>query len=71
MVKNIKNKKIDNQEKNIQSFHNKDKNNNNNSKILYASPNTTGRNIISQPINVNRNSTLFSKKNNKSKKKIK
>ena len=71
LVKNIKIKKIDNQEKNIQSFHNKDKNNNNNSKILYASPNTTGRNIISQPINVNRNSTLFSKKNNKSKKKIK
>ena len=69
LVKNVKNKRIDIQEKNNPSFQKKEKDNN--SKILYVSPNTTGRNIISQHINVNRNSTLFSKKNNKSKKKIK
>ena len=67
-----KKKKIgkENEEKNNDSFENKEKDNNN-SKKVYISTNTTGRIIHVHPINVNRNSNLFSKKNNKSKQTIK
>ena len=69
LEKNIKDQKnlITNEDKIIPSIQNKEENN---SKMVFISPNTTGRNIISQPINVNRNSNLFSKKID-SKKKIK
>ena len=55
------------------SFRNKEKNDKieNNFKNGFISPNTTGRNIAIQPINVNRNSNLLSKKITKSNKKIK
>jgi hypothetical protein len=55
------------------SFRNKEKNDKkeNNFKNGFISPNTTGRNIVMQPINVNRNSNLLSKKITKSQKKIK
>ena len=65
-IKDQKNLNI-NEDKIIPSIQNKEENN---SKMVFISPNTTGRNIISQPINVNRNSNLFSKKID-SKKKIK
>ena len=42
-----------------------------NSKTLYPSPKTTGRNITIQPINVNRNTNLISRKAVKTKQKIK
>ena len=48
-----------------------DKNNMNNSNHLYSSPNTTGRIFTIQPINVNRNTNLMSKKMVKTKQKIK
>ena len=66
LEKNDKNKRF---EKSNASFHCKD--NNNNNKNIYLSPKTTGRNNIPQPINVNRNSNLFSKNLTKSRKKIK
>ena len=69
LEKNDKNKKIEKREKNNASFHCKD--NNNNTKNMYLSPKTTGRSNIPQPINVNRNSNLFSKNLTKSRKKIK
>ena len=43
----------------------------NNSNHLYSSPNTTGRIFTIQPINVNRNTNLMSKKMVKTKQKIK
>jgi hypothetical protein len=43
----------------------------NNSKIYYPSPKTTGRNNTIQPINVNRNTNLISRKAVKTKQKIK
>ncbi len=65
-IKILKNKKIEIREKNIASFHSKEKEKEN-SKILYISPNTTGRNVfIAHRINVNRNSNLLAKKFNKS-----
>ena len=69
LEKNDKNKKIEKREKNNASFHCED--NNNNTKNMYLSPKTTGRSNIPQPINVNRNSNLFSKNLTKSRKKIK
>jgi len=80
--KSIKNLKMSNKrneanehlEKNKDnSFRNKEKNDKieNNFKNGFISPNTTGRNIAIQPINVNRNSNLLSKKITKSNKKIK
>ena len=75
-VKNLKmsNKKSENNEpleKNKDnSFRNKDKKENN-FKNGFVSPNSTGRNIAIQPINVNRNSNLLSRKIAKSNKKIK
>ena len=66
LEKSDKNKRF---EKSNASFHCKD--NNNNNKNIYLSPKTTGRNNIPQPINVNRNSNLFSKNLTKSRKKIK
>ena len=54
------------------SFKTKEDNKNiNTSNNLYSSPNTTGRIFTIQPINVNRNTNLMSKKNIKTKKKIK
>ena len=43
----------------------------NKSKIYYPSPKTTGRNNTIQPINVNRNINLISRKAVKTKQKIK
>ena len=45
--------------------------NNTNSNNLFCSPNTTGRIFTVQPINVNRNTNLMSKKVVKTKQKIK
>ena len=70
LEKHIKDKISINDDKIIPSFQNKEKDKESNSKNLFISPNTTGRIKVSQPINVNRNSNLFSKKVN-SKKKIK
>ena len=67
LIKKEKKKIFETEEKINDSVKYKNQENNN----IYISPNTTGRNYIVKPINVNRNSNLFSKKNNKSKKKIK
>ena len=69
VLKNEKSKRSEKREKNNNSFQHKEKENHN--KKLYLSPKTTGRNNIPQPINVNRNSNLFSKNLTKSRKKIK
>ena len=52
-------------------FKTKEDTNNKNSDNLYSSPYTTGRIFTIQPINVNRNSNLMSKKIVKTKQKIK
>ena len=70
LEKNLKEKHNINDDKIIPSFQNKEKDNENNSKNIFISPNTTGRIKASQLINVNRNSNLLSKKVN-SKNKIK
>ena len=67
LIKKEKKKIIDTEERINESLKFKNQENNN----IYISPNTTGRNYIVKPINVNLNSNLFSKKNIKSKKKIK
>ena len=55
-----------------ESFKTKEENRNlNTSNNLYSSPNTTGRIFTIQPINVNRNTNLMSKKIIKTKQKIK
>ena len=61
----------ENEEKNINFFEDNKKETSNKTKKKYISPNTTGRNLPSHPINVNRNSNLFSKKMNKSRQTIK
>ena len=53
------------------SYRSKEDNRNNTSNNLYCSPNTTGRIFTIQPINVNRNINLLSKKLIKTKQKIK
>ena len=73
-MSNKKNEANEHLEKNKDtSFRNKEKNDKkeNNLKNGFISPNSTGRNISIQPINVNRNSNLLSKKIAKSNKKIK
>ena len=80
--KSVKNLKMSNKKSEINdpleknkdnSFRNKEKNDKkeNNFKNGFVSPNSTGRNIAIQPINVNRNSNLLSRKIAKSNKKIK
>ena len=65
-------KKTDTHKKINDSFKTKeDTRNNNNSNNLFCSPNTTGRIFTVQPINVNRNTNLMSKKIVKTKQKIK
>ena len=66
-------KKTEIHEKINDSFKTKEdtRNNNNNSNNLFCSPNTTGRIFTVQPINVNRNTNLMSKKVTKTKQKIK
>ena len=68
--KREKKKGKENEEKNNASYEKKEKENND-SKNIYISPNTTGRNIAVHPINVNRNSNLLSKKTSKSRQIIK
>ena len=65
-------KKTDIHDKINDSFKTKeDTRNNNNTNNLFCSPNTTGRIFTVQPINVNRNTNLMSKKFVKTKQKIK